>query len=248
MYSHVLQHAQNCVCVSLHAKFLTKDSNCATPSPWNSPRTYNILPSEPKVYKFVVLLWKDRLLSIFQKKFVFFWKVRLFWNITENPMFHGYRRVLKGFPLIILDIHREINLNFNTFSPHFNILAMLGLILCLITSGGTPVSGFLLNGRATSLDLQSLWRNQWGKFIFGFFSLWWIWPMQTIYLDFPIRLQSFCHSPPPYLFPSARKSGKVWSLNDDLEWFSSWFWCPKMSISRNPWKTRSNPWETRGNP
>ena len=29
------------------------------------------VPSEPKVYKFAVLWWKDRLLSEFHKKFVF---------------------------------------------------------------------------------------------------------------------------------------------------------------------------------
>ena len=64
--------------------------------------------------------------------------------------------------------------------------AMLGLILCLITSGGTPVSGFLLSGRAVSLDLQSLWRNQRGKFTFGLF---WIsetdlCKLYTYYIDF----------------------------------------------------------------
>jgi hypothetical protein len=33
----------------------------------------------------------------------------LFLNTAENPMFHGFRRGLKGFTLIIFDFHRGID-------------------------------------------------------------------------------------------------------------------------------------------
>ena len=54
---------------------------------WETWNAY--VPSEPKVYKFAVLWWKDRLLSIiiFQKQVVFLPKVRVFLKIAENLMF-----------------------------------------------------------------------------------------------------------------------------------------------------------------